>query len=202
MADLYFEPNPRNSGFETQLTAPNTGDALPIIRELIQNSLDAGQERQKRHNDSSPISVEFIISNIFKKDIPHIDTFRQKLDAAIATQEKNGITPKDKAVAKSIKKCADNEEFPTLFCIDDGIGINPDRMHSLLGAGQSRKESEDSAGSFGLGHQQAFAATDLRYVLYAGKYMTEAGQSKYCASGHAVLATFVENDVGGGGNLL
>ena len=70
-----------------------------------------------------------------------------------------------------------------LFCRDNGVGLNPNRMSALLSEGQSDK-ARQGAGSYGLGHLTAYAASDLRYVLYAGK------RGNYeIASGHTILAS-------------
>ena len=70
-----------------------------------------------------------------------------------------------------------------LFCRDNGVGLNPNRMTALLSEGQSDKAGQ-GAGSYGLGHLTAYAASDLRYVLYAGK------RGNYeIASGHTILAS-------------
>ena len=61
-------------------------------------------------------------------------------------------------------------------------------MEALLTPGNTSK-GERGAGSFGLGHHAAFGASDLRYVLYGAKYMTNEQLVSQIASGHAILAS-------------
>ena len=97
-------------------------------------------------------------------------------------------THDEKSVVSRIAKRLKNQTLPVLFCIDNGTGIDPDRMSSLLTPGNSDKGG-GGAGSFGVGHLTAFAASDLRYVLYGSRYRTPDGQLKTVSSGHAILAT-------------
>ncbi len=97
-------------------------------------------------------------------------------------------THDEQSVVRRIAKRLKNQTLPVLFCIDNGTGINPDRMSSLLTPGNSDKGG-GGAGSFGVGHLTAFAASDLRYVLYGSRYRTADGQLKTVSSGHAILAT-------------
>lgn len=94
----------------------------------------------------------------------------------------------ERSVIRRITKRLEDQTLPVLFCIDNGTGINPDRMSSLLTPGNSDKGPE-GAGSFGVGHLTAFAASDLRYVLYGSRYRTTDGRLKTVSAGHVILAT-------------
>ena len=59
-------------------------------------------------------------------------------------------------------------------------------MEGLIGKGDSGKREDDGAsgGTHGVGHETAFAAGDMNYVLYGGAY-----GGRRVASGHVVFPT-------------
>ena len=73
-----------------------------------------------------------------------------------------------------------------LFCRDNGVGLNKTTMNRLLSEGNTSK-TVGGAGSVGVGHLTAFAASDLRYIVYGGK--TAEG---FCGSGRALLAAWLD----------
>ena len=68
--------------------------------------------------------------------------------------------------------------------LDNGVGLNEQRMNALLSDGLSVKEG-GATGTYGNGHSTAIPASDLRYVLYGG--VTADGQKT--GAGHAVIAS-------------
>ena len=72
--------------------------------------------------------------------------------------------------------------------LDNGIGLNEQRMNALLSDGVSVKEG-NATGTYGNGHHTAIPASDLRYVLYGG--VTASGER--IGAGHAVLASHIED---------
>ena len=79
------------------------------------------------------------------------------------------------------------------MCIDHGEGIDAKALQALYSQGRSTKQS--GRGSVGAGHLTAFAPSDLRYVLYAGK-----GRHGCTFGGHAILATHGDERGGGEGS--
>ncbi len=82
--------------------------------------------------------------------------------------------------------------------LDNGIGLDPGRMFRLLTEGNTDK-GRTGAGAFGIGHLTAFAASDLRYVLYAGRYRDEKGGLRDVSTAHAILASRKTKKNGGCG---
>jgi len=80
-----------------------------------------------------------------------------------------------------------------LLCRDNGIGLTASSMSRLLTEGNTDK-ADVGAGAFGVGHLTAFAASDLRYVLYAGRSNGGNGGPQDVASAHAILASRAEKD--------
>ena len=67
---------------------------------------------------------------------------------------------------------------------DNGVGFDEKRMTAVLSDGSGAK-AEGAAGSYGVGHFSAVAASDLRYVLYGGV----PKRGKQIASGFTILAS-------------
>ncbi|MCQ3808238.1 MAG: hypothetical protein KTV16_13350, partial [Acidimicrobiia bacterium] len=187
-ADLYFAQTHSLHGFTHPALSHFDGDAEPVVRELLQNSVDAADKADR------PCVVSFEIRDIDNDELPGFATYRDTFDSAVAQRKKDrGGTPPthdEKIIVDRIRHHLDTPRIPVLICADNGTGITPTRMQSLLTSGNSDK-GDGGAGSFGLGHHAAFSASDLRYVLYASRYRTSEGQLQLVSSGHAVLATHI-----------
>lgn len=157
-----------------------------VVRELLQNSLDAARETNR---DLARIRFE-----IEKHDInlvPGINSYRSAFEQAEKDQEKlSGGKLPDPAIGivDAIRECLASNECTTLFVLDNGIGLDKSRMKGLLADGLSVK-SDAGTGAVGNGHLTVMPASDLRYVLYGGR--TEHGS--IIASGHAILASHEQN---------
>ena len=146
-----------------------------VVRELVQNALDANASY-----------VAFHLAKVPVDEIPHIDQYKR---AFIAAEAHCGEVepPAGQQVIDRIKE-AFNERggrLSCLICSDDGhgLGSKDDDLHAIYGSGRSTKR-RSGRGSVGHGHFTAFAPSDLRYVLYAGRYLDE----REFFAGHAILA--------------
>ena len=151
-----------------------------IVRELIQNSMDASLEAGR-----STCLVDFVLEDASLQEIPGIESYRVALaNAKIAHKENIEAA---EATIERFENCLKKQCIPVLSVLDNGIGLDSSRMHSLLGDGTSDKTgaSSNRGGSFGVGHYTTFPASDLRYIIYGG--VTKNGST--CMSGHAVLAS-------------
>ena len=187
-ADLYFAPTHSPHGFTHPALSHFDGDAEPVVRELLQNSVDAADKAGR------PCMVRFEIRDIDNDELPGFATYRDTFELAVAQreQERGGTPPThdEKSIVDRIRHHLDTPRIPVLICVDNGTGITPARMQSLLTSGNSDK-GDGGAGSFGLGHHAAFSASDLRYVLYASRFRTSEGELQLVSSGHAVLSTHI-----------
>lgn len=148
-----------------------------VIRELIQNGLDAAKARG--------VKVSLRLVDVPLTDIPHIDAYRFAFNQARMHLQVDEPATGRHAIDR-IQKALNSSKIPCLFCIDDGEGIDPEALRGLYSSGRSTKKiSEGSRGSVGNGHLTAFAPSDLRYVLYAG--LCTDGVATF--GGHAILAT-------------
>ena len=183
-AELIFPETWQLDGFTTNVTSRQAGEPDPVVRELLQNSLDAAV----READREYAEVHFTLANRPLEDLPGYTAYVEAFKAAKA-EVKAPATYDVRSAIRRIEHVLDSQQVSVLFCRDNGIGLNPSRMSALLSEGQSDK-ARQGAGSYGLGHLTAYVASDLRYVLYAGKF----GDYEI-ASGHTILASHRKGQV-------
>ena len=182
--DLHFGQGGEPSGFTTAgITGFSDLNPAAIVREIMQNSLDAAREATK-----TVANIRFEVERSSLDQIPGIQRYRKcfqcKARSAETASGHQGLSDQAKDVAQAIEKCLSYEQCTTLFALDNGIGLDGSRMKAILADGLSVK-SEASAGAVGNGHFVVIPASDLRYVLYGG--LTKQGQM--IGSGHAILAS-------------
>ena len=185
--DLHFSSSGTLEGFTSAgVQGFNELNPAAIVRELIQNSLDAVREDRR-----SKAVVRFEMEEIALSEVPAIDAYRRVLKKAEQGQsriQKDNCLPDQAAmVVEAIKNCLSKKKIKVLFILDNGMGLDKQRMTGLLADGYSAKSSA-GAGAVGNGHLTAIPASDLRYVLYGGV----CAGGKQIASGHAILASFSE----------
>lgn len=184
-ATLKFSHEGGMSGF-TGLHTASFNDLKParIIRELLQNSLDAAVEAKE-----PTAIVRFRVTFIKDDLVPDMKGYKKAFSDAVTDNEKAaGGTLPDAAqhVVDSIRKALDllaEGGHCLLSVMDNGVGLNDKTMTALLGDGSSAK-STGAAGSYGVGHFAAAPASDLRYLLYGG--VLKDGEK--IASGFTILA--------------
>ncbi len=175
---LIFPPTWQLDGFTTNVTSRQAGEPDPVIRELLQNCLDAAI-REARRNVAE---IHFTIARRPLSALPGYSAYRNAYQAA-KSELKLPTTHDVRSATDRIDRVLERQQMSVLFCRDNGIGLDANRMKALLSEGQSDKATQ-GAGSYGLGHLTAYAASDLRYVLYAGRR-----QGRDVVSGHAILAS-------------
>lgn len=186
---LKFGSATRPEGF-TPYNTSSFSDLRParIVRELIQNSLDAAVEA----GEYTAI-VRFRVDKISRREIPDAKGYQSAFKKAVKHQTKiNGGKLSDAAqqvvaqIEKGLKDLKDGNA--TLLSItDNGIGLDARRMNALLGDGAGAKTS-DAAGSYGNGHLAPMPLSDIRYMLYGG--VTQDGERIVC--GRTILASHPE----------
>ena len=182
-ADLIFPESYKSDGFTNNVTSSQAAAPDPVVRELLQNSLDAAIREAGRER----AEVHFTIVRRPVAALPGLDAYHRAFKAAVAQREaKAGSrTHDERAVIERIQGVLSQTEMSVLFCRDNGIGLDHSRMEALLTEGNSDKPMV-GAGSYGLGHLTAFAASDLHYVLYAGRRRSPGGGD--ISSGRTILA--------------
>ena len=183
--DLHFGQGGEISGFTAAgITAFSDLNPEAIVREIMQNSLDAAREAKR---DMACIQFEAVKHKL--SYIPGIQQYRSVFEHAKEAQERlrpgyQGLSDLAQGIVQTIETCLASTHCTTLFALDNGIGLDENRMKGILADGVSVKGGE-SAGAIGNGHFVVIPASDLRYVLYGG--LTEAGQM--IGSGHTILAS-------------
>ena len=183
--DLRFGPGTSGGFTPAGVAAFDNLRPAAVVRELIQNALDAA-----RAAAAAPAVVRFRVTRTHRDTIPGIEGYESAFAKAISTQEMmtgEALTGQAELVAETIRNALEREELDVLSVLDNGIGLNEQRMNALLSDGVSIKGG-DATGTYGNGHSTAIPASDLRYVLYGG--LTDDGHR--IGAGHAVLASHVE----------
>ena len=170
-------------GFTSAAVSQFDGSAEPVVRELIQNCLDAA------HKAGRAAEVRFVLTDVVANDLPGWAEYCQAFKEAKKErkQRRSRASHDEKAIIGHIDALRCANKIPVMLCVDNGCGLDPQRMISLLTVGNTDK-GEGGAGSFGLGHHAAFGASDLRYVLYGSRYARKK-KMRTISSGHAILAT-------------
>lgn len=207
-AALVFPRTAVPKGFATLATQQWDGNPEPVVREMLQNSLDACVKAGRTSGE-----VSFTVREIATDELPGIDEYRKHFDLAVRERAQQPQGPAEKAIIRRISGVLNQERVRLLLCRDNGIGLRPETMRGLLTEGNTDK-ADAGAGAFGIGHLTAFAASDLRYVLYAGRNGgthagSEHGPGGYghggadvIAGAHAILATRSESADDGGARGL
>ena len=186
--NLQFMPFSTAEGFSSKSVAgDDDAHPGPIVRELIQNALDAG-----RRANRLLVEVRFSFDTIATDDLPDFKTYQAAYQAAIKEHEK--AHENIEALTERILASTTAPTVDVLYVSDNGIGLDSDTMNALLGNGLTSKSGDqaDSVGSYGLGHFTPFPASDLQYILYAG--ISKDGCR--IAAGHAILAAHRNSDDG------
>ena len=183
--DLRFGPGTSGGFTPAGVAAFDNLRPAAVVRELIQNSLDAA-----RNAGVSPAIVRFRLTRVPKDSIPGIKSYENAFAKAVETQKAmtgGPLTGQAKLTVETIHNALGQDEVDVLSVLDNGIGLDEQRMNALLSDGVSVKDGA-ATGTYGNGHSTAIPASDLRYVLYGG--LTEGGHR--IGSGHAVLASYYE----------
>ena len=185
MAKLQFGSTVSPKGFTSFSTASfNEAPPAKIIRELLQNSLDAAAE-----GGEPEAKVRFQVDPIGPKNVPSLkgydDAFKKARD--YWTQGSRKLTDAAQEVVNRIESGLDairSGQAKLLSVMDNGIGLDSKRMNALLGDGAGEKQ-DNMSGSYGVGHLAPMALSDIRYMLYGGI----ARDGSRIACGKAVLAS-------------
>ena len=179
-ANLQFVHAAKISGFRSSgLSAYNNVDPHTVVRELVQNALDAAIAAGR-----DIVQVVFEIDEVAAADVPALAQYREHFRCAIDTQRKKRNLAQSQSIVDAMEASAEAKSMPVLWVLDNGVGLDAQGMEDLLGDGQSAKADESTAGSYGNGHMTSFPASDPRYILYGGVH--DEGRT---VSGHAILAT-------------
>lgn len=172
-----------DAGIETFRDDPYASCA----REAGQNSRDAGL------NDGAPVRMTFDLLLRNREDIP----FYESLAGALDCCHRQAHAEKEKEFFKNACAVISKATLPILRISDlntKGLVGPPEKsgtvFHSLLkSSGVSKKDSETSGGSYGIGKNANFAVSDLQTVMYSTVYVGESGEQTFAAQGKVKLVS-------------
>ena len=164
-----------------------------IIRETIQNSLDAQADTAR------PVNVNFDHHKIPAAYFGAADLARALRAAANSTHlNDDEYAAQFERGAKALNRIGGGS-LDCLRIVDSNTtGADdkprpkgaPSKWEALTkGTGSNAKDQKDAAGSFGLGKFAAFAATNLRTVLYSVAYASDDGQLHRRFQGKTILVS-------------
>ena len=162
-----------------------------LVREIVQNSLDAGLMT------TEPVTVSFNIASLDKRDIPEVSELEEHLTQAKATAKKQILDTAVDFYEQAIKLIKKQEKI-NFLCIHDSnttgltgpiSGPNGAWFALTKGAGLSQKTSASSLGSFGHGSKAPFANSNVRTLFYLTK-IDQKNQHEYRFQGKSILQSY------------
>ena len=149
-----------------------------LVREIIQNSIDAKASKAK------PVEVSFSVEELPAENLDLAGLKR----AMIASRKSDAIDERHKVqfgrAVRTLGSASRSHKVVALTITDSNTLGAPDengqrdKWHSLTKTvGLSAKDTRDSGGSFGIGKHAAFAAADMRTVLYSTAYRENGADS-------------------------
>jgi hypothetical protein len=169
-----------------------------MVREIIQNSLDAHDDKQ-----DGPIRVDFSLQEVSRENLQGMEELGERLKSCQQLAEKQGNHPKVsfyKAAAKEIE----NTESVSFLCVSDynTVGLEGSTnsvdakgawLALIKGVGLTQKP-ENSLGSFGHGSKAPFTMAKLRSIFYLTNTINPKGQSEDRFQGKSILQSHRFND--------
>ena len=185
-----------HAGIETYRDDPYAS----VAREIGQNSNDAAVAR--------PVRVQFDLELIKNVGIPAFENLVSSIDCCLNEAKsvaKSSERPKHKSKEvdffENASRVIRSSSVPVLKIADyntTGLTGPAERgsvFHSLVkGSGVSKKQSDTSGGSFGIGKNAVFAVSDLQAVFYSTRYRVDDGNTAFLAQGKVSLMSHMAGD--------
>jgi hypothetical protein len=174
-----------DAGIETYRDEPYAGTA----REIGQNSRDAWT--------APPVRVSFDVIDVTFDQIPDLDKLRTTVHACLKKAQE-ASDEKEIAFFEQAKHVLETGPLKVLKISDSnttgltGPDVSGTAFHSLVkSSGVSKKASNTSGGSFGIGKNAAFAISYLQTVFYSTRYAA-GGDLRFLAQGKSVLVSHTD----------
>lgn len=177
-----------NAGIETFRDTP----FVSCSREAGQNTLDAAESR--------PVRMALLEHFVPADQIPSIEKLRETIASCLKAARATG-SEKDRDYFENASEVISRDTIRVLEIADyntTGLEGPPDdngsKFHALVkSSGKSKKTTETSGGSFGIGKNATFAVSDLRTVFYSTLYDTSDGE-KFALQGKVQLVSHTDAD--------
>lgn len=181
----------------------NSTPLKSIIRENIQNSIDAQDDKSKS------VKIEIQLDSMKTKDFPGKEKFLEyvnKIENSKRWEKDNDV----KSLIKNINKSLSKEEMPILRFSDYNttgakgateykpIHNNPWNLLTATNNATGNSSNSGSGGSFGVGKNASKVASDLNTVFYT----TKTNESdKTFTLGSSTLSSYIDDDENISGNI-
>lgn len=178
-----------SQGFNDSSTAHFAADPLDhIVREIIQNSLDAKDDRY-----DEPVLINMTTIDLNHEILGASELQKHIFESLQSTKDDNnkkGIEFYENAL-KVIKKA----HIPTLSVIDENTtGLKDKQWDALVyKEGTPSKDRAAAGGSFGIGKNAPYLASDLGLVCYSTRYISKHKTEKFIARCKLVAHNNPEN---------
>ena len=187
---------PKNDSNETEgpndagITHFTNNRSANVIRESIQNSLDA------RGDESKPVSVQIELGDL-KPSSFAVEELIEALEASSVSNHNDNAHSEQFKKGKELLRKSKNSikalsitDFNTTGATDElTLDGKPSKWEALTkSSGLSIKDQLDAGGSFGLGKHAPFAVTDIRTVLYSTAW-SSGGQIRHRFQGKTILVS-------------
>ncbi len=157
---------------------------LHLAREVIQNALDAGE--------SDVVDVKMHLHKVATGSLPDLEEFKKNLQNCYEAAKLESV--KAEVFFKEALAKLDRSEISVLEISDyntsgmKGPSENGTSFYAFMKAkGQSRKVSDTSAGTYGIGKFAPYAVSDIRTIFVSTVYKDEEGAYQQLTQGKAML---------------
>jgi uncharacterized membrane protein YgcG len=157
-----------------------------LAREVNQNASDATE------GDAGVVTVKISHREVSVDDIPNVDELRVNLTSCYEASEKEGKKATiffESALAELKKKkisILEISDYNTRGM--KGPSENGSPFYAFMKAkGQSRKESEDAGGSYGIGKFAPYAVSKIRTIFISTVYQDDKKQYVQLSQGKSIL---------------
>lgn len=176
-------------GIETFRDSPYAS----VARETGQNTRDV------RADKSKPVKMTFKRIEVSSAEFPDITAYRDVVNICLDLAEQSGDT-KEISFFQQAKTVLNRDKLPVLEIADYNTGglrgpcVRGTPYHALVKAtGVSAKDLETSGGSFGIGKNAVYAASDLQTAFYSTVYQ-DGEESKFLCQGKTRFRSFADAD--------
>ncbi len=188
-----FQPNRFWTGWdETGLSIFSGNPHRSLVRELIQNSLDAKAE------DADRVKIKFELNSFQRSAVPDIERLTQVLQCCV-----NSSKDESEDSIAEIKEAHDycsRMNFHVLSCTDFGTTgmagpyVKGRPFYTYLNTKGSSPGDSKRAGSHGHGKDAPLANSAIRAIFASATYLDDAGEKRHLAQGKCVFMSHFQDD--------
>ena len=188
-----FQPSRFWHGWdETGLSIFSGQPTRSLIREVIQNSLDA------KADDADRVTVKFNLFTMPREAVPGVDVLTRVLEQC---EKASANESEDVQVAvEEARKYSERLHFPILTCTDFGTTGMPGpyehgkAFYTYMNTKGSSPGNSGRAGSHGHGKDAPLVNSELRTIFASSNVRNESGDIEHMAQGKCVFMSHYEEE--------